>query len=120
VSAAGHEAIERDIRAILAALDFDVDIEVVTGRPPVETDPGARIVRDALEAAGPEPDGPRRPVGLAYFTDASVYQEALGAPVVIYGPGEARLCHQPDEWVSLTKYLEAVRFYTSLACRYLG
>jgi hypothetical protein len=29
--------------------------------------------------------------------------------VVIYGPGEARLAHQLDEWVAVSKY--AIRFY---------
>jgi len=85
----------------------------------VETDPESPIVRQALEVAAAQGTGPREAVGCAYFTDASVYQEALRVPVIIYGPGEATLCHQPDEWVSLAKYLNAIRFYAALARHYL-
>jgi succinyl-diaminopimelate desuccinylase len=120
VSARGHEAIERDIRAAVAELGFPVEVEVLTRRPPVETDPESPIVRQALELAAAQGTEPRSAVGLAYFTDASVYQEALRVPVIICGPGEAPLCHQPDEWVSLTKYLNAIRFYAGLARCFLS
>ena len=120
VSDRGHEAIERDIVTTVAEFGFPVEVEVLARRPPVETDPASPIVRQALELAAAQGTGPPKPVGLAYFTDASVYQEALRVPVIIYGPGEASLCHQPDEWVSLAKYLNAVRFYVALARRYLS
>ena len=119
VSARGHETIERDIRAAVADLGFPVEVEVLTKRPPVETDPESPIVRQALGLAAALGTGAREAVGCVYFTDASVYQEALRVPVIIYGPGEAPLCHQPDEWVSLAKYLNAIRFYAALALRYL-
>jgi succinyl-diaminopimelate desuccinylase len=120
VSAHGHEAIERAIRTAVAEFSFPVEVEVLTGQPPVETDPASPIVRQALELVAVQGSGPREAVGFAYFTDASVYQEALRVPVIIYGPGEAPLCHQPDEWVSIAKYLKAIRFYTALARRYLS
>jgi succinyl-diaminopimelate desuccinylase len=119
VSAAGHEAVEREIRGAVAGLGFPVEVEVLTGRPPVETDPETPLARQAVELAVAPGIRPRPPIGLAYFTDASVYQEALRVPVIIYGPGEAAVCHQPDEWVSLTKYVNAIRFYANLARRFL-
>jgi succinyl-diaminopimelate desuccinylase len=60
------------------------------------------------------------PRGVNYYTDASVYQPHLkGIPVLIYGPGEPGLAHQPDEWVDVAKYLDAIRFYMALALDYL-
>jgi len=52
---------------------------------------------------------------MAGATDASLYQPALRVPVVIYGPGEFEVAHQPDEWVALSAYLNAIRFYVALA-----
>ncbi len=57
--------------------------------------------------------------GVNYYTDASVYQPHLqGIPVLIYGPGEPGMAHQPDEWVDVEKYLHAIRFFIALAMEY--
>ncbi|HLW58809.1 MAG TPA: M20 family metallopeptidase [bacterium] len=115
-----HAGLERDVRGALGDLGFPVEVEVLTSRPPVQTDPEAPVVRLAREVVTRDGTAPRAPVGLAYFTDASVYQPALKVPVVVYGPGEASVCHQPDEWVALPAYLEAIRFYAALAQAYLS
>lgn len=99
----------------------------VTGGPAVArqtaADDGA-AVGGGVAAAAPEgsaaAEGAVPLRGAPYFTDASVYQPALGIPVLVYGPGDPRLAHQPDEWVALPAYLDAIRFHVRLALACLG
>ncbi len=60
------------------------------------------------------------PGGVNYYTDGSVYKGHLpDVPILIYGPGEPKLAHQPDEWVDIRKYVESIKFYIALAIQYL-
>jgi len=36
----------------------------------------------------------------------------LGAPVIIFGPGNSELAHKPDEYIELTDLEKAVSTYT--------
>ncbi len=40
--------------------------------------------------------------------------------MLIYGPGDPGLAHQPDEWVDIEAYLDSIEFYRKLALSYLG
>jgi succinyl-diaminopimelate desuccinylase len=39
--------------------------------------------------------------------------------MVILGPGEARLAHQPNEYVEIDKLIKAAEFYGAFAVEYL-
>jgi acetylornithine deacetylase/succinyl-diaminopimelate desuccinylase-like protein len=41
-----------------------------------------------------------------------------GIPIIIFGPGDPRLAHSADEFVSAKQLVEATRFYTLLALRW--
>ncbi|AIQ46370.1 hypothetical protein R70723_11145 [Paenibacillus sp. FSL R7-0273] len=58
--------------------------------------------------------------GVSYYTDASVLHNHGKLPVLIYGPGDPGLAHQPDEWIDIEAYLESISFYRELAVRFLG
>ena len=45
---------------------------------------------------------------------------AAGIPTIIYGPGDPRLAHVPDEWVGIDEVLEATRAYALAALALLG
>jgi succinyl-diaminopimelate desuccinylase len=45
---------------------------------------------------------------------------AAGYPTIIYGPGDPRLAHVPDEWVGIDEVLEATRAYALAALAFLG
>ena len=45
---------------------------------------------------------------------------AAGYPTIIYGPGDPRLAHIPDEWVGVDEVLEATRAYALAALAFLG
>jgi succinyl-diaminopimelate desuccinylase len=39
------------------------------------------------------------------------YFSRAGFPTIIYGPGDPRLAHVPDEWVGVDEVLAATRAY---------
>ncbi len=45
---------------------------------------------------------------------------AAGYPTIIYGPGDPRLAHIPDEWVGIDEVLEATRAFALAALAFLG
>lgn len=45
---------------------------------------------------------------------------AAGYPTIIYGPGDPRLAHVPDEWVGVDELLEATRAYALAALALIG
>ncbi|HYU17929.1 MAG TPA: M20/M25/M40 family metallo-hydrolase, partial [Chloroflexota bacterium] len=78
--------------------------------------PLVRTTRAAIaDALGAEP----RVRGATYYTDGGVWVEA-GIPIVIFGPGDDRLAHQPNEGVEVGQVVQAVRGYIAIAERLLG
>ena len=45
---------------------------------------------------------------------------AAGYSTIIYGPGDPRLAHVPDEWIGIDEVLEATRAYALAALAFLG
>lgn len=54
------------------------------------------------------------------YTDASIYASASDAPVVVLGPGDPDQAHQPNEFVDLAEYWQAVEIYKHLVRSYDG
>ena len=57
--------------------------------------------------------------GFSMATDGRHFA-AAGYPTIIYGPGDPRLAHVPDEWVGIDEVLEATRAYALAALALLG
>jgi len=55
------------------------------------------------------------PTAATYATDGSVFVPAYQAPMVICGPGLPEKAHQPNEYVEITRLIEAARIYTLAA-----
>ena len=119
-----HAEILRDVRDLAAELvstvpELKVDVRVVNDMPSVETPTDHPIVletRAAVAAAlGAEP----RVRGATYYTDGGVFAPA-GVPMVIFGPGDDRLAHQPNERVEVVQVVDAVRAYAAILERLLG
>ncbi|KAI7249909.1 hypothetical protein KC345_g11704, partial [Hortaea werneckii] len=103
--------------------DYRYQVEQLLDRGVVYTDPAQRLITTALEIAarhGEAGDAVTRIQGVPYYTDGSVLHDNGRLPVLIYGPGDHRLAHQPDEWVEIDAYLASIDFYRELAIRFLG
>jgi succinyl-diaminopimelate desuccinylase len=59
------------------------------------------------------------PTGFSMGTDGRFFAEA-GYPTIIYGPGDPKLAHIPDEWVGVDEVLDATRAYAIAAVRLIG
>jgi succinyl-diaminopimelate desuccinylase len=59
------------------------------------------------------------PTGFSMGTDGRKFA-AAGFATIIYGPGDPRLAHVPDEWVGIDEVLEATRAYALGALALLG
>ncbi len=124
VPAQGHGeilgAIERRLESFRQTLhDFDCEVTVLSERLPVNTSTEERLARVAEDLRRETYGAPSSRVAAPYYTDASVLVEARpDLPVVVYGPGDDRLAHQPNEWVSIEAFDESIAFYERLATAY--
>ncbi len=119
-----HRAILRQVEELIADLgrrlpDFRASVEVINDRIPVASSPEEPVVQRfydiVAEVAGERPT----PKGVNYYTDAVAFAPALNAPMIICGPGEAKLAHQPNEYVEAHKMVEAARIFTLAAAQLL-
>lgn len=100
----------------LAAADphFRAEAKVARFSPPMRTDPKCDFVRRvqwAVEA--------RETVAVRYTTDGPYFAQ-LGAPVVIFGPGDSEVCHKPDESVALAALDTGKKHFKSIIREFLG
>ena len=86
--------------------------------PATMSDPEGALAR-ALLAANERLGMSPELTGFSMATDGRHFAVA-GYPTVIYGPGDPRLAHVPDEWVGIEEVLEATRAYALAALALLG
>ncbi len=119
-----HADIFRQIKALIEELgqrdaEFRAELKVINDWPPVVTAPDEPVVQ-RFNAALAEVAGTASELkGVRYYTDAAALVPALRAPMLICGPGEAGMAHQPEEFVAVDKLVEAARIYTWAAFQLL-
>ena len=59
------------------------------------------------------------PQGVNFYTDAAIFLPPTGLPAILYGPGDASMAHQPEEYVAIDRISEAAHFYAAIIERYL-
>lgn len=96
--------------AALAGLAVEHD--GVSLAPPLPPENSARLhewIKPVLTAQGLAVDA----TGAPYATDASHYA-AVGAPVLVLGPGDIAQAHTHDEWLARAAFAQAVAVYGGL------
>ncbi|HWT77611.1 MAG TPA: M20 family metallopeptidase, partial [Candidatus Methylomirabilis sp.] len=96
-----HQAILRQVESLISGLkgripDFQASVKIVNDRPPVETSPGEPAVQRFADVVAQVTGERPVPKGVQYYTDAAAFVPRLKAPVIICGPGNATLAHQPN------------------------
>lgn len=87
---------------------FAADISIVRGVGALLTDPQCDFVKRFCAVAGIECT---KAVG---FTTDGPHFALLGAPVIVFGPGDTNICHKPDEFIDLAEVEKAVDYYTRI------
>ncbi len=107
----------KDLEGTVAG--FKASVRILNDRPPLETpsnDPAVLMLSRVIqEISGKKPI----PKGTRYFTDGVVLVPAFKAPLLICGPGNPGLAHQPNEYVEVDKLVESARIYALAALRML-
>ena len=89
-------------------------VEARIDRAPVACPPDTPIAVAAARAVRSVTGKEVSPGGVPYFTEACIFVPVLGLPMVICGPGDPRLAHQPDEYVELAQVEQAARVYVEI------
>ncbi len=86
---------------------LSIDITILNDRAPYEIaqdhDAVISMATSIERATGKSPE--RKAV--AFYTDASIFGPTCGLPVVIFGPGDPTLAHQPNERASTISIVQA-------------
>jgi succinyl-diaminopimelate desuccinylase len=113
-----NAAIVGEIEEILGRLrqgspKFDGNVSIVRQMLAMETDSSSPFVRDFCSAVGME-----ETKAVGFTTDGPHFAE-LGSPVLIFGPGDGKLCHKPDEYIEIADLDRAVQYYKDVIRRFL-
>jgi len=111
---------EKMIKTISEKAKSTYEIKIINRMDSVSTNESDDFIKLAVQTGKNHLDLDLRPSGVNYYTDASVYWPHLKIPTIIFGPGNPRLAHQPDESVEIDKFIESIRYFIALATDYLG
>ena len=89
-------------------------MQVVRDLEALETDCNCDFVKQFCATVGAEQT---KAVG---FTTDGPFFASLGAPVVVFGPGESQLCHKPDEYIEIADLEKAVEHYKNIILKFLS
>ena len=108
-----HDALRNDIERILATLKteirpFDGELAIERSVGAMETDPEDPFVRTFCSAVNVDLTNT---VG---FTTDAPHLLPLGVPIVVYGPGNGKMCHQVDEFIEIADLQTAVELFTDV------
>lgn len=117
-----HEEILGELQKIadeVMAQDPSASLEIKAeiSMPGIATDPSSALVQAACQVMQV---GPEAVAGVNYFTDGSIFSTYSQGEIILLGPGIPELAHQPDEYVEVDRYTEAIQIYYQLAKTYLG
>ncbi len=115
-----HQMILREVQDVIDKLTLQIDgfranVTVINDRIPIASSPDEPVIQCFYDFVAQITGTRPVPKGVAYYTDAVSLAPALGAPLVICGPGDAKLAHQPNEHVEVAKMVECAQIYALAA-----
>lgn len=99
--------------------EFRASVRITNDRAPVETSPKEPVFQSFAEVVTEVTGAKAIPKGVAYYSDAVAFVPVLKAPMVLCGPGEATLAHQPNEYVEITRLVQSGKIFALAAARIL-
>jgi succinyl-diaminopimelate desuccinylase len=120
-----HGTLIADIRALMDGVraqnpGYRFDLEVIDDRPATEIAVDHPLVQ-AVTGAHQQTYGAAPAYGgVPGSTDGTILARDRGIPVVVYGPGDKHIPHQPDEFVAVEEVVRAAQVYIIAALRFLN
>ncbi|MBW8038379.1 MAG: M20 family metallopeptidase [Planctomycetes bacterium] len=116
--AQNHQDTIADFEKIFAKLkqnnpQFKAEVSIVREVGALETDSGCDFVRDFCSAVDIT-----ETCAVGFTTDGPHFA-SLGAPVVIFGPGNPQLAHKPNEYIDISDVEKAVEYYKNIISKFL-
>ncbi len=113
------ETIRYDFERMLARLTtrvphFEAEMAIERWAGAMETDPECDFVKTFCAAVDVDLTN-----SVPFTTDAP-HLAPLGAPIVIYGPGHPKLCHQTDEYIELADLQAGTDFFKKVLLAFLA
>jgi succinyl-diaminopimelate desuccinylase len=113
-----HEALRYDIERILAQIktttpQFEAELVIERSAKAMETDPECEFVKRFCSAVDVDLTN-----AIGFTTDAP-HLIPLGVPIVIYGPGKPKLCHQADEYIDTADLEKAADLFENVIRTFL-
>ena len=99
---------------------IDASVKVLEEWPSMEVEPDSPIVQSLVKVVEEWTGVKPGLFGKAAGTDASWLVRDAKIPTVLFGPGDPRFSHTPDECVKLDKVTEAAKILAMLAWDVLG
>ena len=121
-----HEEMKKQIQSILDELtetvkDFSGTMEVINDLSSVYTNQEDPLVKIVCEEGSRHRGAEVKPLGSTGYTDASWLVTAKeNLPIVIFGPGNPFMAHQPNEWIEVEEYLASVDSFKKIALQYVS
>jgi succinyl-diaminopimelate desuccinylase len=119
-----HSAIAQYVRDLASEMEsttpgLRLEVRVTNDIPPVETSVAHPLIHETATAVAGVVGAEPRVRGATYYTDGGKWVGA-DIPMVIFGPGDDRLAHQPNERVPVEQVVQATQGYMALLDRLLG
>ncbi len=99
--------------------EFNASVRITNDHAPVETSPQEPVVQSFAEVVADVMGAKPVPQGVAYYSDAVAFVPVLKAPMILCGPGEAKLAHQPNEYVEIARLVQSARIFALAAATLL-
>ena len=98
--------------------NLDANARHVFERPPLETLPTEPIVEELKRVVLDVTKTNAHIVGVPYWTDGAVLAQSGLIPTCIFGPGDIRVAHSPDEYVDVEDVVRAGEIYGNVVQRF--
>lgn len=120
-----HPSIVRLVESLIGRLSHQVDkfmasVTITNDRPPVMTEPQHPFVVKFNQAVGKATGTSPAPRGMYAFTDGSILAPRLSLPLVVCGPGQPNIAHQPDEYVEVSQLVESTKILSQALAKLLS
>ena len=120
-----HEEIKKQFVELLDGIsesdkNFKYNIEFINDLPAMKSNPDDPFIDIVSSSVSEVNDIEVEFKNPAYYTDGSIFfQSKKEYPIVILGPGEAEMAHQPNEYVDIEKFYNMISIAANITEKFL-